>query len=124
MRNYETNVYDYIEKDIHVVKAVTTYEGKAVYAYAKCDPNDNFDLEFGTKLALKRLDYKIALKRAAHAKEYAKLCRADLEHVEHYKKRLKKTIESAEISYSNRMVEVNQLENEIAEMLININEGN
>ena len=116
MRNYETNVYDYVENGIHIVKAVTTYEGKSVYAYAKCDPNDNFDLEFGTKLALKRLDLKIAFKRAVHNKEYAKYCRLDLERLEQYKKRLNKTIKSAEISYSNRMVEVNQLESEIEKM--------
>ena len=119
MRNYETRVYSYVEKDtgIKVVKAVTTYECKAVYAQAKCDPNDNFDLEFGAKLALKRLDLKIAQKRAAHNKEFAKLCRLDLEHVEHYKKRLKKMITSAEVAYSNRMVETKQLEVEINEML-------
>ena len=124
MRNYETNVYTYVENGINVIKAVTTYEGKAVYAYAKCDPADSFDIEFGTKLALKRLDQKIALKRAAHNKEFAKLCRLDLEQIEHYKKRLKKALASAEVSYGNRMVEAKQLNDEIQAMLININEGN
>ena len=119
MKTYETYVYSYTENNtgIQVVKAVTIYEGKAIYAYAKCDPEDSFDFEFGKKLALKRLDYKIALKRAAHNKEFAKLCRIDLEHVESYKKRLKKTITSAEVAYGNRMVEAKQLEIEINEML-------
>ena len=121
MNNYTTRVYDYIEKDIHIVKAVTTYEGKSVYAYAKCGPEDNFDINFGTQLALKRLEIKIAQKRAAHNKEFAKLCREDLDRVEQYKKRLKKMIMSAEVAYSNRMVEIQDIEREISAMLDNSN---
>ena len=119
MRNYETNVYDYVEKStgIHVVKAVTIYEGKAVYAVAKCDVRDTFDFEFGKKLALLRLQQKVALKRAAHNKEFAKLCRLDLEQVEQYKKKVKKMLTSAEVAYGNRMVEVNRLETDIVNML-------
>jgi hypothetical protein len=119
MRNYETMVYNYVEQGtgIKVVKAVTTYEGKAVYAYAKCDPADAFDLDFGTQLALRRLDIKIAQKRAAHAKEYARNCRLALEQAEHYVRRLRKIIRHAEVAYSDRMVEVNQLEKEISKML-------
>ena len=122
MKNYKTHVYDYVEKSTgtKVVKAVTIYEGKAVYAQAKCDPGDDFDLEFGKKLALLRLQQKIALKRAAHNKEFAKFCRADLDQAELYKKRLKKMLTSAEVAYGNRMVEVNQLETEINKMLNNI----
>ena len=118
----EPHVYNYVEKNtgIQVVKAVTIYEGKAVYAQAKCDPNDSFDLDFGTKLALKRLELKIAQKRAAHSKEYARLCQIDLEHVEHYKRRLKKTIERTNIAYGDRLVEINKLENAIEEMLNNL----
>lgn len=119
MKNYETHVYDYVDNKtgVHVVKAVTTYEGNSVCAYAKCDPIDEFNLEFGTQLALKRLDIKIAQKRAAHAKEYAKNCRLALEQAHYYIRKLKKIITQSEVSYSNRMVEANQLEKEIAEML-------
>jgi cell fate (sporulation/competence/biofilm development) regulator YmcA (YheA/YmcA/DUF963 family) len=118
MKNHETYVYNYIDSKTgaHIVKAVTTYEGNSVYAYAKCDPEDEFSLEFGTQLALKRLDIKVAQKRAAHAKEYAKNCRAELEYVECYIRRLRKSIKHAEIAYSDRMVEVNQFEKEISEM--------
>ena len=119
MKNYETNVYDYIENGRHVVKATTIYEGKSVYAYAKCDPEDNFDLEFGTQLALKRLDLKIAQKRAIHAKEYSKLCQMGLDFLEREKRRTKKALTRAEVAYGNRMVEANNLEIEINEMLKN-----
>ena len=51
-KNYDVKVFDYVEKatGAHIVKAVTTYEGKAVYAFAKCDPEDTFDYEFGKNL--------------------------------------------------------------------------
>ena len=121
-KNYTTHVFDYIEKTTgrHVVKAVTTYEGKSVYAFAKCDPEDTFDLKFGTDLALLRLDQKIALKRAASMKAYAKCCRMNLEYIEIEKRRTKNAMQRAEVSYSDHMVEAAQYETRIAEMLSNI----
>lgn len=122
MRNYETKIYDYIDKKTgaHVVKAMTLYAGKPVSAYAKCDPTDNFDLEFGTQIALKRLDLKIAYKRAASMKEYAKFCRMNLEFIEIEKHRVKGALQRAEVAYSDRMVEAKELEDEIAGMLKSI----
>jgi hypothetical protein len=119
MKNYETNVYDYIDSKTgaHVVKVVTTYEGKAVYAYAKCDPEDQFDLEFGTQLALKRLDIKVAQKRAAHALEYAKACQQTLNFLKNEHHRVKKAVERAEIAILDRRLEIKEFEKEIAEML-------
>ena len=119
MRNYETKTIDYIDKKTgaHVVKAMTMYAGKPVSAFAKCDPNDNFDLEFGKEVALRRLDYKIAMKRAASMKEYAKFCRMNLEFIEIEKRRVKGALQRAEVAYSDRMVEAQELETQIAEML-------
>ena len=124
MRNYSTNTYDYVEKStgIHVVKAATIYEGKTVYALAKCDPEDNFDLEFGKKLALKRLDQKIALKRAAHSKEFIRFCEKNLEFIEVERKRLRKTIEDAKTARLDRLVEANMYNREINEMLDSVGE--
>lgn len=119
MRNFEPRVYSYTEKStgIKIVKAVTTYDGKVVYATAKCVPEDNFNFELGKQIALKRLEIKIAQKRAAHNNEFAKFCRIDLEHVEHYKKRLKKALASAEIATANRRAEIKQREAELTELL-------
>jgi hypothetical protein len=121
MRNYETNVYDYVDKKTgaHVVKANTMYAGRNVSAYSKCDPEDTFDYDFGKKVALKRLDYKISLKRAASMKEYAKFCRMNLEFLEIEKRRIKNALQRAEVAYSDRMVEASELEAELAEMLEN-----
>ena len=122
MRNYDTQVYDYVEKKTgaHVVKAKTTYAGKTVCAYAKCDPEDTFDLDFGTKVALKRLDIKIAEKRAAHMTKYVKFCQMNLDFIEQEKRRVKKARDRAEVAVFDRKVEIKELEAELAEMLKNI----
>ena len=55
------------------VIAVSTYAGKEVRGVAKCDPRDEFNLEFGKQLAAARCAYKIAEKRKARAiAEYRK----------------------------------------------------
>ena len=122
MRDYKILTYDYIDKKtgIHTVKAVTRYEGKSVYAFAKCDPNDGFDLEFGKKLAIKRLKASITRKRAAYIKEHIKFYRNDLEAIEFERKRIKKELEKLEVSYSNHKVTANALDNEIKELIANI----
>ena len=49
------------------VIAVSTYAGKVVKGVAKCNPNDNFDLEKGKKLAAARCNLKVAKKRHNNA---------------------------------------------------------
>ena len=49
------------------VCARSTYAGKTVKGYAKCDPRDEFDIEKGKKLAAARCNLKIAEKRKARA---------------------------------------------------------
>lgn len=119
MRNYATNIYDYVEQTTgcHVVKANTMYAGKTVSAYAKCDPSDTFDLELGTKIATKRLDHKIAKKRAAtgrrkvqHYQELIDFCKQEI-------KRLTKAKAAAEIAVADRMVEVAEIEKELEALL-------
>jgi hypothetical protein len=61
------NNYKYIETPNKVI-ALSTYAGKTVRGVAKCHPNDTFDVEFGRKLAAARCNAKIAVKRAANAR--------------------------------------------------------
>lgn len=49
------------------VCARSTYAGKTVKGYAKCDPRDEFDIEKGKKLAAARCNLKIAEKRKMRA---------------------------------------------------------
>ena len=122
MRNYETNVYNYVDKKTgqHIVKATTMYAGKTVSAFAKCDPEDTFDLAFGSALALKRLDLKIAKKRAASMKNYTKFCEMNLDFIEITKRRTKGALERARIAMSDRQVEIKEIEATIATMLANV----
>jgi hypothetical protein len=121
MRNYATNLYEYTDQKsgAHIVKATTMYAGKTVSAFAKCDPRDNFDPDFGARLALKRLDLKIAQKRAASMDDYAKFCNMNLEFIEVEKRRTQKAMERAMVAALDRRVEAKELETEIAEMLKN-----
>lgn len=123
MRNYEVNVYDYIDKDtgVHVVKATTTYAGKTVSTIAKCDPEDTFDLELGRKIALMRLDRKMARKRAAYLKNYTDFCLKNLDIIEREKCRIEKAIQRAEIAYIDHIAEAKQYEIELTELLNTIN---
>jgi hypothetical protein len=122
MKKYETHVFDYIEKTTgaHVVKAVTTYAGKSVCAVAKCAPEDTFDLKFGTDVALKRLDVKIAKKRAADMSEYIKFCNMNLKFIEQEKRRVKQAKEHAEVAVGDRRAEIMLYEAELEAMLKNI----
>ena len=121
MRNYATNIYEYVEQatGCHVVKANTMYAGKTVSAHAKCDPTDTFDRDFGEKVATKRLDIKIAKKRAASCKRKAETCQEIIDFYKQEIKRLTKSKESAEVMAADRMVEVAELETELAALLAN-----
>jgi adenosylmethionine-8-amino-7-oxononanoate aminotransferase len=121
MRNYTTNTYEYKDQKTGcmVVKAQTMYAGKTVSALSKCDPTDNYDKEFGEKVANKRLDIKIAKKRAASFKRKAKTCQDIIEVYRQEIQRLQKAKEVAEVLAADRMVEVADLEAELTELLKN-----
>ena len=120
MKNYEIKYYEYVEPktERRVVKAVTFYRGKAIYAFAKCDCQDTFDYEFGMKLATKRLDYKVNQRRYAHAKAYAKFCKQRLEAIKLEKRKIEKLLLSAEVACGNRAVELHEAEVELARFLV------
>ena len=58
----------YYYHDTDVI-ATTTYCGKPVRAVAKCNPEDEYDRQFGEDLALARLNLKVAKKRRARSYE-------------------------------------------------------
>lgn len=51
------------------VIAISRYAGKPVRGVAKCNPGDEFDIEFGKNLASARCNLKIAQKRNKRASE-------------------------------------------------------
>ena len=64
-KNFE---YKYIVNGRTVI-ALSHYAGRTVRGVAKCSPEDEFDVEFGKKLAAARCDLKIAMKRRNRAAE-------------------------------------------------------
>lgn len=70
---YSLNKYKFfIYKDANgkdTIAAVSTYAGKTVKGYAKCDPRDTMDIEKGKKLAAARCNEKIAAKRVKRAQK-------------------------------------------------------
>ena len=60
--------YQYKDKNAKdTVAAASTYAGRTVKGYAKCDPRDEFSIEKGKELAAARCNAKIAAKRVKRA---------------------------------------------------------
>ena len=51
------------------IVCTTTYKGKMVRGIAKCNPEDNFDINLGKKLAYVRCKQKFAKKKLKHARK-------------------------------------------------------
>lgn len=64
---YPMKKYRYFTDEKSKVVAVSSYAGRPVRGIAKCNPDDEFDLEFGKELAAARCNAKIAKKRSDHA---------------------------------------------------------
>ena len=64
--DYTVDKYRFYQSDNKVI-AVSTYAGQPVRGIAKCDPADEFSLEYGKALAAARCNEKIAEKRAIRA---------------------------------------------------------
>ena len=70
MRDYSGKYKYYNTTDASgrkVTIAVSTYEGKTVKGYAKCDVNDTYTSENGERLAAARCNERVARKRAKRA---------------------------------------------------------
>jgi hypothetical protein len=122
MNNTEVKYYEYYDKNkkCKAVKAVTTYAGKYISAVSYAHPNDTYDFEFGKKVAQKRLDIKLAHKRAAsmraRAERYAMLI------VEYKKeiKRMDKEMRKALTLVGDRLVDASTYEKELEDLLATI----
>ena len=67
--NFDVNKYIFVEhtskNGSKQVTAISSYAGKTVKGYAKCDPNDEYFEGSGMVLAAARCNEKIAKKRVA-----------------------------------------------------------
>ena len=63
----KNNYNIYVDEKNKTVIAVCRYAGRNVRATAKCCPENTFDIEFGTKLAIARCDVKVAKAKILNA---------------------------------------------------------
>ena len=68
MRKNFVPKYRFYTNGKNLVVAVTSFQGQNVRGVAKCNEQDEFDLETGKKLAAARCAMKIAKKRVKYAK--------------------------------------------------------
>ena len=80
--------YQYKDKNAKdTVAAASTYAGRTVKGYAKCDPRDSFNVENGKKLAAARCNAKVSAKRMKRAEYKMKEAQALLDQAQaHYDK--------------------------------------
>ena len=93
-KNFEPH-YKVFSNNTNYVKVGCSYAGKMIYGDAKCSPEDEFDFQFGYRLAKARCDMNIATAKLARCHQkidvyrfYAELYAKMLEDEELYEKKL------------------------------------
>lgn len=76
------------DKGQTVISARSTFAGKTVKGYAKCDPRDNYSVETGEKLAAARCEARIAQKRKKYAATKVACAQRELEQAYAYLKKM------------------------------------
>lgn len=74
-----TEITTCVSAENRVVVAMKTVNGRKFKAIAKCAPEDEFDEEFGKKLAIAKLKLKLAIAERKRLDRFYKLHKAQLE---------------------------------------------
>ena len=104
----------YYNKDEQTIICTTLYKGQAVRGIAKCNPEDEFDLELGKKLAYLRCRKKFLrkkMKRALKAERDAIVAEA----------RAKYNLDSAREFVSDSEMQLSSVINELEEFEVKLN---
>lgn len=106
--------YHYTGKDgKDTIAAVSTYAGKTVKAYAKCDPRDSFDEESGKILAAARCNAKVAEKREARARRKVIEAQRQLDADYYHYQNMTRYLNDAQREVNQAKIEVSQLEKKL-----------
>ena len=89
--------------------AVSTYAGKTVKAYAKCDPRDSYDEQAGKELAAARCNAKIAAKREARARRKVAEAQAQLEAARQHYEKMAQYLEDSRLEASHAQIDVQRI---------------
>jgi hypothetical protein len=119
MRASNVKLYEFVDKKTgrKVVKAISTFEGKAVWASAQCDTSDEYNAPFGAALAENRLDVKITKKKLSRVKRKVKDYEDYVEFLKTEQKRAARTLAWAQGNVLDLRVELAELEREQKELL-------
>ena len=93
MKAWKGNVI--VDEERRKVIAVAKYKGKAVRGFAKCSPEDTFDIEKGKELAIARCMARIAEKRVQDAQKKIQLNEIELDKAKLRKLNSEKRLEEA-----------------------------
>jgi hypothetical protein len=99
-----------VSEDNRTVECLSSFAGKPVRGIAKCDPDDNFNVESGKEIAFARCELKISNKR--RKKAFANYARAQAD-FERAKERLTKAsdyIVDATIEYGENKKKLEAIE--------------
>ena len=103
----------YYNKDEQTIICMTLYKGKPVRGIAKCNPEDEFDLELGKKLAYLRCRKKFLckkLKRALKAEHDAIIAEA---RAKYNLDSAREFVSDSEMQLDNIIKELDTLENKL-----------
>ena len=102
----------YVTPD-HKTIAISTYAGKTVRGVAKTDPRDDFDEEYGKKLAAARCAVKIAKKRQARADRLVKKAANQMAIAYSYLEKMRKYRDDAASGYNEAIFNLMDVEDKV-----------
>ena len=100
--------YKFIVTEDRVI-CLSSYMGRTVRGIAKCSPNDEFNEEFGKKLAQARCDLKVAQKRYERAYEKEDEAENQLFRAEQYARKMSDYLWDAEEALDEATSELENL---------------
>lgn len=95
----------------NMVIAVSSFAGSTVRGVAKCNPNDEFDLEYGKKLASVRCAFKIASKRRKRANNKLAQAYSEFEKASAHVVKMSTYVDDAEARYIEAVSELEDVTN-------------
>ena len=107
--SFSLDKYKFYKHDNTVI-AVSTYAGRTVKAYAKCDPRDSYDEQAGKELAAARCNARIADKREARARRKVIEAQRELEAARQHYEKMAQYLEDSENAASHAHYDVTKIE--------------
>lgn len=112
MSELDMSFYQFYRQGNKII-AVSTYEGKTVRGYAKCDPKDVDNEWYGRVLAAARCNEKVARKRFMRARKCHKEAYRNLEAALNLLNKRNEYVMSSEYAYNSARQIVAEIESEL-----------